>query len=194
MWENLFRLARNCFLPPPAEESPADGQLQQTAQPSACPFSAGLGGGITCDHMVPAPPGQGEHPGLCLPSEQPRLCSQSPAKGAGIRPFPHPSALCHFICHVWLIQAFPGIFPKACLSSAGLGEPLKPNSDISWPTALLAREKRPSGSSKRSLLSPRRGKSLFCTARPSRWERFCLESPWCSHVKMLQHHQQHLLP
>lgn len=67
---------------------------------------------------------------------------------------------CHFICRVQLIQAFPEIFPSACLNAAGLEEPQKPNSDISWPTALLVREKYPAG--RRSLLlSPFRGKPLL---------------------------------
>lgn len=104
-----------------------------------------------------------------------------------LRSAPFPVLLiCLFICHVQLIQALPGIFSNACLNSAGLEEPLKPNSDISWPTAFLVGEKHPSGSRKVPFISSQGKKSLFCTARPSQWERFCLESPWCSRVKVLQ--------
>lgn len=67
-----------------------------------------------CDHMVPAFPEQGEHPGLCLPSEQPDLYSQSPGKGDVIRPIPHPSDLSfHLLCSAY--SGFSGDFSR-CLS------------------------------------------------------------------------------
>lgn len=142
-------MVQNCFLHPHAEQSPADGQLHVNGTAPSPPFLHRAWGRDNGDHMVPAFPEQGEHPGLCLPSEQPDLCSQSPGKGAAIRPFPHPSDLSfHLPCstHSGFSRDFSRDF--SCLNSAGLAEALKLNSDISWPTAFLAREKHPSGSRK----------------------------------------------
>lgn len=92
----------------------------------------------------------------------------------------------HFITHVQL-QAFPEIFPSACLNVAGLQEPPKPNSDISWPTALVVRGKYSAG--RGSLLSPLRGKPLL------HWQALPIGKVLfgvCV-LKGYSYHQQHLL-
>lgn len=119
--------------------------------------------------MVPAFPVYEEDPGmrdsgagLCLPLEQLDLHSESSPclrKGDASSPFPLTSELSfHLPC-----SAYSGFsrdfFPGACLNAAGLEEPPKPNSDISWPTALVVRDKYPTG--RKSLLSPLRGKPLL---------------------------------
>lgn len=85
-------------------------------------------------------------------------------KRGAVSPSPLTSELSfHSLC-----SALPEIF---FLNGAGLEKPLKPNSDISWPTALVVREKSPLEEGPFCLLSE---ESWFCTGRPYQLERFCL--------------------
>lgn len=101
--------------------------------------------------------------GLCLPLEQLGLYSESSPclrKRDAIGPFLHASELSFRL----LYSAYSGFSRgfSRCLPACGWApEPPKPNSDISWPTVLVVREKYPAG--RRSLLSPRRKASFALT-------------------------------
>lgn len=192
VWQNLLSdrpTTASCILP--LRNPQQMGSSQQMAQPNACLFSTGLGGGITCDHMVPAFAEQGEHPGLCLPSEQPDLCSQSPGKGAAIRLYPLSFAM------LSLFRFFPGFFPMP----AGIA----PAWESHWSLTVTSPGRQRSRPGKNIPLAAGRfpfvslqGKASSALPCSGKIGKDGKDSAW-SHrgvpmLKCYSHHQQHLLP
>lgn len=131
MLEILLRLAQNCLVHPHAEKSPAGGQL--SADDTALALFLRTWRRDNVRPHVLAFPG---HAGLCLQLEQLDLYSKSPSclkKDDVICFFPFTSKLSFHLPRSTYLGFSPRFFlPTACLNTAGLEEPPKPNSDISW--------------------------------------------------------------